>query len=326
MRFFESEPLGETIIDAISENSIVEAGTTVVNEGMSEVNDEISTQISFLSDVFKDVPAQLVRFGVKFVFAIIIFFIGSRLIRFVRKIVKKALEKGSVDDAVKNFLDALVKVILYVLLIALIASSFGVETTSMIALLGSAGVAVALALQGSLSNFIGGVLILLLKPFSLGDYIVDGGSGKEGNVIDIHLFNTKLRTVDDRIVIIPNGGLANACIINNNLSPDRRVCMTVGISYNANIKTAKDVISKCVDNIEWRLKDKQVDVYVDDLADSAVIIGFRFYVKNEDYWSARWKIAEDVKNALDKAGVEIPYNQLDVHVKAEDIEKLNIKK
>ena len=262
----------------------------------------------------QEVPDKLVRFGVKFGLALLFFFIGSKIIKLVRKIFKKTLTKSGADIGVIQFLDSFIKVILYILLFVAMASYFGIQTTGLVTIIGSAGVAFALALQGSLSNFTGGVLLLILKPFRVGDYIIEGSGNKEGTVVGIQLFYTKLRTVDDKIIVLPNGSLANTSIVNLNLTPIRRICLKVGISYNSDIKLAKNTIHDVIEAESKVLREHAVDVYVDELADSAVVIGFRFYVNNEDYWSVRWETLEKVKLALDEAGVEIPFAQIDVHV------------
>lgn len=279
---------------------------------------ELEDNINAFQKWAMDLPEKLINFGVKFVIALLILFVGSKLISLVRKILKKSLMKANIEQGVMQFLDSLVKAVLYVVLVAWIASYFGIETTSLIAVLGSAGVAVALALQGSLSNFTGGILILILKPFRVGDYIIEDNKGNEGVVTEIQLFYTKLRTVDDKIVILPNGTLANTSLTNLNLSPHRRLIMNVGISYSSDIAKAKEVIKKMIDKEEKILHDEPIDIYVDSLDASQVTIGFRFNCKNENYWELKWGLTEKIKNALDEAGIEIPFNQLDVHVKKED--------
>ena len=305
MFIFDDDSISTNLIETIKEQG--EIG--------EELGEELSDNIGFLSAFFADLPEKLIKFSVKFVLAVVIFLIGVKIISLIRKLVKRWLDKASAEEGVKQFLDSFVKVLLYVVLIGLIASYFGVQTTSLVALLGSAGVTIALALQGSLSNFTGGVLILILKPFKVGDYIIEDTHGNEGTVTEIQLFYTKLRTVDDRIVVLPNGSLANTSLTNLNISPDRRVCLTVGISYDSDLKIAKKIVKKCILELDKVMADKPIDVFVDELGESAVVIGYRFFVKNDDYWSSRWQINENVKLALDEAGIEIPYNKLDVNLK-----------
>lgn len=285
-----------------------------ISSNVIEQVQEVSENISAYAKYFENLPVKLVGFGIKFGIAILIFIIGSWLIKLIRKLVKKALTKHEAEIGLMQFLDSFIKVCLYVVLIVFIANCFGFQTTSLIAILGSAGVAIALALQGSLSNFTGGVLLLLLKPFKVGDYIIEDNKGNEGNVIEIQLFYTKLRTVDDRIVILPNGPLANTSITNNNISPFRRLIIKVGISYNSDIKKAKKILGRLVDKEKRKVEKSLVDIYVDDLGESQVTLGVRFFVKNEDYWAVKWDMLENIKETFDKEGIEIPFNQIDVHL------------
>ena len=253
--------------------------------------------------------------GGRILFALIFLFIGMQLIKLVRKILKKSMEKANAETGVMQFVDSFVKASLYVILIFMLASSFGVDAASIVALVGSAGVAIGLAVQGSLSNLAGGVLILLLKPFVVGDYICESATGKEGTVTEIHIFYTKLVTADNRVVILPNGTLANTSITNVTTSKSRRVDVMVWISYQADLKVAKEVLTKVLEQETKALKDKEKIVFVDSLGASAVNLGVRCWFATEDYWEGLWRVTENCKLALDEAGIEIPYNQLDVHMK-----------
>jgi small conductance mechanosensitive channel len=196
----------------------------------------------------------------------------------------------------------------------MIATSFGLDAASVVAVVGSAGVALGLALQGSLSNFAGGVLILLLKPFKVGDYIIEDTKGNEGTVSEIQLFYTKLTTPDERIVILPNGTLANSSLTNVTTTYKRRLTIKVGISYYANLQKAKEVMQGTVAKDKGVLTEEEVVTFVDELGDSAVVIGTHCYVANADYWTVRWRLLEEIKLAFDAEGIEIPYQQMDVHV------------
>ena len=235
----------------------------------------------------------------------------------IRKILKKSLQRANSEQGVIQFLDSLVKVVLYVLLCIGIASYFGLETTSFIAVLGSAGVTIALALQGSLSNFTGGVLILLLKPFRVGDYIKEDNKGNEGTVTEIQLFYTKLRTIDDKVIVLPNGTLANTSLTNVNECPIRRLILAIGISYSSDIRKAKEIIKKVLEENEYVLHDMETQIYVDALEDSQVTLGIRCMVKRENYFPAKWDMLEEIKEKLTEGGVEIPFPQMDVHLKEE---------
>ena len=183
----------------------------------------------------------------------------------------------------------------------------------MVAVLGSAGLTLGLALQGSLSNFAGGVLILLFKPFKVGDYIIQGDL--EGTVSEIQMIYTNLLTADNRIVVIPNGILANSSLTNVTHQKKRRVDVYVGISYDADIKKAKDVLTELLHAETAMLKEEGMSVFVDALEDSSVRLGCRFWVETGDYWDAKWRLNEQIKEAFDANQIEIPYNQLTVSVK-----------
>lgn len=267
---------------------------------------------------------KVLEFGIKIVLAIVILIAGKVIIGFIMKFLNKVFEKGRMEISVKKFLLSLARALLYFVLIIIICNQVGIDTTSFIALLGTAGLALGLALQGSLSNFAGGVLILLLRPFSVGDYIIDAGSGKEGTVEKIDLFYTYLYTPDNRSVIIPNGNLTNSTITNVSSQDKRRVDIEAGISYNANMADAKRIIEALMEKDERILHDEQNAVVIKELAASQVTVLMRAWVRTENYWDVYFDMTEKIKDAFDKAGIEIPYNQLDVHVhrdKSEEKEK-----
>lgn len=257
----------------------------------------------------------LVDFIIGVVLALVVFFVGTQVIKWIRKLVRLSMEKGNVDKGVRQFVDSLVKLALYAILIFSIGSKFGLDTTSVAAALASCGVAIGLALQGSLSNFAGGVLILLLKPFVVGDYIIEDNKGREGTVKEIQLFYTKLLTVDNKTVIIPNGSLANTSLTNVTAQDKRRVDLSVGISYDADLKKAKQLIEELLCKDEDILQSEGVTVFVDSLGDSAVVIEARGWVKKESYWTAKWRLTENIKLTLDENGIEIPFHQVVVHMK-----------
>ncbi len=270
-----------------------------------------------IQSYLQKLPETALRFGVRVLLALLVFFIGTQLIKWVCKILKKSMQRGNADVGAMQFLTSFVRIALYIVLVLFIASGFGLDAASVVALLGSAGVAIGLAVQGSLSNLAGGVLILLLKPFKVGDYIVTA-NGNEGAVQEIQIFYTKLTTGDNRLVIIPNGDLSNSSMINVSAMPNRRVDISVGISYQADIRQAREVLLKLLESDDKVLADMDKKVYVDSLADSAVVLGIRFYVLSEDYWESKWRLTEAVKYALDEADISIPYNQLDVHLNPQE--------
>lgn len=280
-------------------------------------NDTVEEAGKFFKTVESYLPVIL-SFAIKIVIGIVILIVGKVIIGFIMKFLKKLFDRGRMDLSVKKFLLSLARALLYFVLIIIVCNEVGIDTTSFIAVLGTAGLALGLALQGSLSNFAGGVLILMLRPFSVGDYIIDAGTGKEGTVEKIDLFYTYLYTTDNKSVIIPNGNLTNSTITNVSAQDKRRVDIEVGISYNANMADAKNVIEGLMKKEERILQEEQNGVVIKELAASQVTVLMKAWVKTENYWDVYFDMTEKIKNGLDEAGIEIPYNQLDVHVHSDN--------
>ena len=288
-----------------------------VQESVQGVTSEATQEVSQMVQFFEDHIPDLVAFGIQVLLALVFFFVGSKVIKWIRKIVRKSFERANADAGVSQFVDSMLKFGLYALLIFIIATKFGVESSSVAALIASAGVAVGLALQGSLSNFAGGILILLLKPFAVGDYIIVTQEGIEGTVKEIQIFYTKLATVDNQTVVVPNSILTNNSLTNVTARPERKLDLKVGISYDADLKKAKSLIEDMLLHDESIIQDEEIRVFVDSLGDSAVMIGLRAWVKTEEYWATRWRLMEEIKLTFDAEGINIPYNQLTVHVREE---------
>lgn len=284
--------------------------------GMMEAADleDMQMKMSVFEKFMEELPQKALNLGIRVFLAVVFFFAGMQLIKLVRKILRKSLKRANADVGVIQFLDSLIKAILYVILILMIATSFGLDAASIVAVVGSAGVALGLALQGSLSNFAGGVLILLLKPFKVGDYIIEDTNGNEGTVSEIQLFYTKLTTPDERIVVLPNGTLANSSLTNVTTTYKRRLTVKVGISYASDLRKAKEIMRSAAASDEDVLPEEEVTVFVDDLADSSVVLGMHCYVANENYWAVRGRLLETIKLTFDAEGISIPYQQLDVHI------------
>lgn len=283
-------------------------------ERLASFTTDEEIDIGMIEQLIKELPEKAWRLGTRVLLALIVLVIGLQLIRMIRKLVKKSLIRGNADKGVIQFIDSFLKASLYVVLGITIASGFGMDAASILALLGSAGVAIGLAIQGSLSNFVGGVLILLLKPFKVGDYIKEDVNNNEGIVTEIELFYTKLATVDNKIIVLPNGTLANSSLTNVTACDSRRLDMVVGVSYEADIRQAKEVLQRVLEEDEDIIKDKEYFVYVSELSESAVNIGIRCWFPMDSYWKGKWRVTENVKYALDEAGIVIPYPQMDVHV------------
>lgn len=271
----------------------------------------------FLEKLLENLPEMIIDFGLKVLLAVLILILGLQFIKIFRKIIKKSLNKANADVGVTQFIDSFVKIGLYVVLIMIIATGFGVNVTSVIAVLGSAGVAVGLALQGSLSNLAGGVLILILKPFKVGDYIIEDANKNEGTVTEIQIFYTKLTTGDNRVIILPNGSLANTSLTNVTQAPYRRLELIVGISYESDLKKAKQLLSQMLDEDEKVIQEKDKNVYVDMLDQSSVNLGIRCWFLKEDYWEGKWRLTEQIKLLFDENNISIPYPQMQLHFEKE---------
>ena len=245
--------------------------------------------------------------------ALVILFLGIYVVRFINRMVKKFFAKKDYDPALETFLQSFISIALKIILFVLVITQLGVQSSSLVAIVGAAGLAIGLALQGSLSNFAGGVLILLFKPFKVGDFI--SAQGVDGTVREITIFYTKLTTFGNQVAIIPNGKLSNDNVINYNAMSNRRDNVKVGIGYGSDIKAAKDILLQiCADN-ENILKEPIPEVYVDGLGDSSVNLTLRFWADVTVFWPAHFYVIEETKKRFDAAGIEIPFPQRDVHMK-----------
>ena len=248
---------------------------------------------------FSDYLPALTKLGLKVVMALLVFVGGRKVIQWFVSFIKKSMERASVDKGVIQFTGSLLRIVLYILLVFSIATHFGVRESSIAALLGTAGVTVGLALQGGLANIAGGIMLLIFKPFQVGDYIIIAQqNGCEGTVYKIEICYTTLISIDNKHIVIPNGTLSGSIITN---------------------VTARDLrkleIEEILHNDEDTKDDQGMVVFVDELGESAVVMGLRVWVATEKYWPARWRLNELIKEAFDANGIEIPYNQLQVHVK-----------
>lgn len=247
------------------------------------------------------------------IIALIIWKLSKYLIKWVLKIATKALDKAGFDVGVIKFISSFIKAGIYAVVLLIILDILGFQTASLIAVFGSAALALSMSLQGSLSNMAGGILILLFKPFVVGDYIVSGSY--EGTVVSIDILYTKLRMIDNKMVMMPNGALANSNIINVGAGGVRRLDIAVGIGYGSDVTKAKAVLRQIIEDYPLVLKDKGIDVIVKSLDESCVTLETRCWVNQDAYWDTRFIFLERFKQEFDKNGIEIPFNQLDVHVK-----------
>lgn len=254
-------------------------------------------------------------FLVKIIVCIVIYIIGKNVIGWVVKTVRSMLLRTKMQTGAATFIVSMLKIFLYLILIFGIAMQFGVKESSVAALVASGGVAIGLALQGGLSNLAGGFLILLFQPFEVGDYIL--AQGEEGTVQKIEILYTTLHTIDNRKVIIPNGNLANNVIVNATGADRRKLDITVGISYEDDISKAKQVLLQIIERSEYVIREQEAQVFVSELGDSSVVMGLRCWVRTDQYLPALWQMNEQIKNEFDRAGLHIPFPQMDVHVRAE---------
>ncbi|SFC52654.1 mechanosensitive ion channel family protein [Pseudoalteromonas denitrificans] len=254
----------------------------------------------------------IVHYGINLTLAVVIFFVGNKVAKFCAKITEKAFAKKKVDKAVGTFVSSIIYSLVFAAATLMALSQVGIETTSFIAILGAAGLAIGLALQGSLSNFASGVLIIILRPFKSGDYIE--AAGHSGSVEKIEIFATELRTPDNKVIIIPNSSIMSGAITNYSREVTRRIDLVVGVGYDADLKQAKQVLQSVLNKNPKILKDPSYNVAVFELADSSVNFVVRPWVNTTDYWDVYFDLMENIKIALDDANINIPYPQMDVHV------------
>lgn len=268
----------------------------------------------FIEKVLDSAFSTVSDFGIKLIWALIILSIGFKISKYLVKWTKKFLERSSIDDSVASFMMSIVRIGSKVIVIMMVVTTLGIETSSILAVLASAGVAVGLALQGSLSNICSGLLILLVRPFKVGDVIKEDTHGNEGTVVAIDLIYTRIKTVDNKVIVIPNSVITSSSLTNVTGQSERRLEIRFGIGYQDDIKLAKAIIERIAAEHAKTIDQNPIQVYVDELADSCIYIGMRVWVPTDDYYPIRWDILERVKIEFDKAGINIPYNQLDVHL------------
>ena len=279
---------------------------------------EVTENMSQFSNYIQEHIPNLINLGIKIIIAIIIFMIGRVIIKWIRKSIRYSFQVKETDAGIATFVDSMVKFGLYILLIIIIAGNLGIELSSITVLFASAGVGVSLALQDFITNFAGGIMILLLRPFTVGDYIIEDTNKNEGTVKEIKIFYTKLMTIENKVIVIPNGKLMNNSLTNVTERDERRLDLKVGISYESDLKKAKEILERLLLSHKDILTNEDWKVFVDSLADNSVVLGIRAYVKMEKYWDTRWELLEQIKLTFDEEGIEIPYNQLTVHMQEKE--------
>ncbi|WP_051226407.1 mechanosensitive ion channel family protein [Butyrivibrio sp. MC2013] len=309
-----AEGVSEAVQGAASDADLA---ITAVKEQAAEVISNLSDEKvtpSLLDEYLETLPRKATGLLIHIALAIVITVIAWKIIDSLVKAFRRSMERAQIDESKVHFLSMLMNVTLKVLLIFAVAAQLGVNTAGVLALLGSAGVAIGLAIQGTLSNLAGGILILLTKPFTLGDYIIEDTHGHEGTVKEISLFTTKLITADNRLIVLPNGDLANTSLTNSTGNRVRLLSVKVGVSYGTDINKARKVLLSTTGASKYILKDREMEVVVADLADSSVDLSVRCWVNACDYLRAKWTLTENIYNALKEKGIEIAFPQLDVHM------------
>ena len=279
----------------------------------NELGDKVEklSQISW-KEMFERYVPVVCDYLLRVALVLVIFFVGRKLIKKIVSLCDQALKRHGMEVTVRRFFCNVINALGYICMLGILLQTVGLTATSLTALVASAGVAVGLALQGSLSNFAGGVLILLMKPFVIGDYIVQGNT--EGTVKEIGLVYTELITADNRLIVIPNGTLIDSSIVNVTATGKRRLELSVGIGYKSDVKKAKEVLIRLGENDPARDPENPVNVFVSELAESSVNLGLHVWVSSSEYWNAKWRLTENIKMAFDEEGIEIPFKQVEISV------------
>lgn len=279
----------------------------------NELGDKVEklSQISW-KEMFERYVPVVCDYLLRIALVLVIFFVGRKLIKKIVNLCDQALKRHGMEVTVRRFFCNVINALGYICMLGILLQTVGLTATSLTALVASAGVAVGLALQGSLSNFAGGVLILLMKPFVIGDYIVQGNT--EGTVKEIGLVYTELITADNRLIVIPNGTLIDSSIVNVTATGKRRLELSVGIGYKSDLKKAKEVLICLGENDPARDPENPVNVFVSELAESSVNLGLHVWVSSSEYWNAKWRLTENIKMAFDEEGIEIPFKQVEISV------------
>lgn len=286
-------------------------------ESMEFLANELGDKVEKLSkiswkEMFERYVPVVCDYLLRIALVFVIFFVGRKLIKKIVSLCDQALKRHGMEVTVRRFFCNVINALGYICMLGILLQTVGLTATSLTALVASAGVAVGLALQGSLSNFAGGVLILLMKPFVIGDYIVQGNT--EGTVKEIGLVYTELITADNRLIVIPNGTLIDSSIVNVTATGKRRLELSVGIGYKSDLKKAKEVLIRLGENDPARDPENPVNVFVSELAESSVNLGLHVWVSSSEYWNAKWRLTENIKMAFDEEGIEIPFKQVEISV------------
>ena len=294
-------------------NMAADTATTesVVGDAVKEATDQVSIVGQYIQKLTDWCMSKLGSIVVAVIFMVVCF----KLVKLLLRILKKSFERSKLDPSVAGFFISAVKIVLNVLIVLTAASIVGFQITSFITILGTAGVTLGLALQGSLSNLAGGLLILILKPFRVGDYIVENNTHCEGTVVSIDIFYTRLITFDNKSVVIPNGNISNTSLVNVTEHDMRRVDIPFSVAYDSDMEKVKRVTIETIKDVYGYLPDEQILFYIDEFADSGINMYVKFYATIEKFFDAKWDAMWKLKKAFDENDIEIPFNQMDVHMK-----------
>lgn len=288
-----------------------ETTENVVQDAVKEATDQVGIIGQYIQKLTDWCMSKLGSIVVAVIFMVVCF----KLVKLLLNILRKSFERSKLDASVAGFFISAVKIVLNVLIVLTAASIVGFQITSFITILGTAGVTLGLALQGSLSNLAGGLLILILKPFRVGDYIVENNTHCEGTVVSIDIFYTRLITLDNKSVVIPNGNISNTSLVNVTEHDMRRVEIPFSVAYDSDMEKVKRVTLETIKDVDGFLKDEQVLFYIDEFAESGINMYVKFYARIEKFFDAKWDAMWKLKKAFDENGIEIPFNQVDVHMR-----------
>lgn len=300
------------IITAAAESAVFETHEATLNDAVQDLVAKPEETLSAFGEFFKGLGNSILAAIPTIILAVIILIVGIILTKLVIKLLSKGLSKTKLELTVTKFTVQMSKIVLYTLLVTIVLNILGIPATSIITVIGTAGVAIGLALQNSLSNVAGGFLLMITKPFKIGDYIIT--NGVEGTVSQISILHTRLDSVSNQAIFVPNGLAINATIINNSGNDTRRVDLEFSISYNDDFTTAQGIILGIIENHPLVLQNIAPTVRMSKHGDSAIVIAAKAWCNTADYWDLYFDLNEQVRAAFIENGIEIPYNQLDVHV------------
>ncbi len=275
----------------------------------------VEQSVGIVKQTIDEVIRWLINKSGSVIAAFIFIFIGMKITGLLVKLAKRGFDKSKIDTSVAGFLLSVIRIVGYILVFITAATILGFEVTSFVAILTTASMAIGLALQGALSNLAGGVLILLIKPFKVGDYIVENNKNNEGMVVAIDIFYTKLLTHDNKMIVIPNGLLTNNSLINVTSEAKRKLEVTIPVAYNTDMKKLKEVVLSVLMSDDRILANEPKDIFINSFDDSGMTVAIRAWASTSDYWSCLWDLRENVKNAFDENGIEIPYNRVEVEMR-----------